>query len=68
VIAFVVNAIRVALMALLVAGGDKLAFDYWHEGTGSNIFSLVTMMLFGLFCKFMIQSEPPEPPESAETP
>jgi len=53
-VAFVINGIRVALMALLVAGGDGTSFRYWHEGEGSNIFSIITMLLFGLFCRFLL--------------
>ena len=51
-IAFVVNAVRVALMAVLVAYSNREAFDYWHLGTGSQIFFLITVLLFGLFCYF----------------
>jgi cyanoexosortase A len=64
-IAFFTNAIRVALMAILVAGGDQNAFYYWHQGEGSNIFSLVSMLLFGLFCYTQMppEDEPDEPDE-----
>ncbi len=48
-IGFVVNGIRVALMALLVASGDKAAFDYWHTGDGSLIFGLIAVVAFGAF-------------------
>ena len=34
-LAFIVNAVRVALMAIIVAKGDDNAFVYWHEGEGS---------------------------------
>ncbi|MBC7880540.1 MAG: cyanoexosortase A [Anaerolineae bacterium] len=68
-IAFFTNAIRVALMAILVAGGDKNAFFYWHEGEGSNIFSLVSMLLFGLFCYTQMASEDePDEPDEPGTP
>jgi len=49
VIAFVVNGFRVALMAVLVARNPE-AFDYWHTGTGSQIFFLICSLLFGGFC------------------
>jgi len=37
-VAFVVNGVRVALMAILVAYSSQEAFEYWHTGTGSEIF------------------------------
>lgn len=49
-IAFLVNAVRVALMAYLVAKSSTEAFDYWHLGTGSQIFFLICTILFGGFC------------------
>ncbi|MBW4626724.1 MAG: cyanoexosortase A [Brasilonema octagenarum HA4186-MV1] len=51
-LAFIVNALRVALMAILVAQGHMEVFDYWHEGDGSLVFSLIAVLLFGLFCWF----------------
>lgn len=50
IIAFLVNAVRVALMAFLVAQSNPEAFDYWHTGTGSQIFFLICTLLFGGFC------------------
>lgn len=49
-IGFVVNAARVALMAVLVAFSQKSAFEYWHTGNGSLIFAAIAVGLFGLFC------------------
>ncbi|WP_218082429.1 cyanoexosortase A [Anthocerotibacter panamensis] len=58
ILAFSVNGIRVALMALLVAANNQEAFKYWHEGDGSNLFSVVTMLLFGFFCRtFVLKDE-----------
>ncbi|MBD2081334.1 cyanoexosortase A [Leptolyngbya sp. FACHB-17] len=54
-IAFVVNSIRVALMAVLVAQNNRDAFDYWHLGTGSLIFSLISVSLFGLLCYVLLE-------------
>lgn len=67
VLAFVVNAVRVALMAVLVAYSSKEAFDYWHLGTGSQIFFLITVLLFGLFCYFAILKDDPDNREPMET-
>jgi len=58
-IAFVVNAARVGLMAVLVSLSQPEAFKYWHEGNGSAIFSMISVLIFGVFCWFAIlQNEP----------
>lgn len=56
-IAFLVNAIRVALMAYLVAKSNSEAFDYWHTGTGSEIFFLSCTILFGSFCYLITKQD-----------
>jgi cyanoexosortase A len=56
-IAFVVNGFRVALMAVLVANSTKEALEYWHKGDGSMLFSMVSVLIFGLFCLFILPSE-----------
>lgn len=58
-IGFIVNASRVALMAVLVSLSQPEAFKYWHEGNGSVIFSMIAVFIFGLFCWFAILQEPP---------
>jgi cyanoexosortase A len=58
-IAFIVNAARVALMAVLVSLSQPQAFKYWHEGNGSVIFSMIAVLIFGAFCWLAIlQNEP----------
>ncbi len=58
--AFVVNAARVALMAVLVSLSQPAAFKYWHQGNGSVVFSMIAVFIFGLFCWFAIlKDEPP---------
>lgn len=64
VIAFVVNAVRVALMAILNNAGDKNAFDYWHLGQGSLIFSAIAVFVFGLFCWLAFLRSPSQKPDS----
>lgn len=54
---FLVNAGRVSLMAVIVQTKDKQAFEYWHEGDGSLIFSLISVLLFGLLCWFLIDKQ-----------
>ncbi|MEP6519138.1 cyanoexosortase A [Microcoleus vaginatus] len=58
--AFLVNAARVALMALLVSLSQPEAFKYWHEGNGSVIFSMIAVFIFGLFCWFAILKDQPQ--------
>lgn len=58
-IAFIVNGIRVAILTLLVAYSNSKTFEYWHLGTGSQIFPMIGMIIFGLFCWFFILRKPP---------
>lgn len=60
IIAFVVNAARVALMAVLVSLSQPEAFKYWHEGNGSVMFSMIAVFIFGLFCWFAILKDQPQ--------
>lgn len=52
---FMVNGVRVALMALLVAYSSQANFEYWHKGDGSQIFALISALSFGLFCFLMLR-------------
>ncbi|MCL6433798.1 MAG: cyanoexosortase A [Leptolyngbyaceae cyanobacterium HOT.MB2.61] len=63
-IGFLVNSARVALMAILVAFSNDGAFEYWHSGNGSLIFSMISVGLFGLFCWLAFLRTPPETPET----
>lgn len=60
IVAFAVNAARVALMAVLVAFSQTESFKYWHEGNGSVVFSMIAVAIFGLFCWFFILREEPQ--------
>lgn len=40
-------------MAILVGYFHRETFEYWHEGTGSQIFFLTATLLFGAFCYFI---------------
>jgi cyanoexosortase A len=53
-IAFIVNGLRVALMAVVIANKQMEAFEYWHHGDGSLIFSLIAVSLFALFYWYLI--------------
>ncbi|QIZ70028.1 cyanoexosortase A [Oxynema aestuarii] len=63
---FVVNGIRVALMGLLVAYSSREAFEYWHYGDGSLVFSLLGVFIFGLICWFFILRTPPDKEDSQQ--
>jgi cyanoexosortase A len=63
-IGFVVNAARVALMAILISFSQRSAFDYWHEGGGSLVFSVISVLLFGGFCWVAFLRTAPEPPDA----
>ena len=66
-VGFIVNSIRVALMAILFSQSKRSAFDYWHLGTGSLIFSLIAVSLLGAVCYYFLeQSERSDTQEGAE--
>ena len=48
-IGFFVNAFRVILMAILVDNGNQESFIYWHEGDGSLIFGMISVIVFVIF-------------------
>mgnify|MGYP002776998869 CR=1 FL=1 len=56
-IAFLVNALRVALMAVFVALGDQTAFEYWHVGNGSLVFSTIAVLIFCLSSQVLLPHE-----------
>lgn len=58
-IGFVVNGVRVALMAYLTASDNLKAFEYWHTGDGSLIFSMIAVLIFALFCLLLLQLDEP---------
>ena len=43
-ISFISSIIRLIIMALVVK--DKVAFDHWHHGEGSSLFTSASMILF----------------------
>lgn len=57
---FIVNGVRVALMGVIVAKGNQEAFEYWHHGDGSLIFSMIAVIFFGLFCWFLLNMNEPK--------
>jgi cyanoexosortase A len=62
-IAFFVNMLRVALMAILVAEKQMDTFDYWHNGQGSLVFSGIATFFLVVFIKILIELlKPPQSP------
>lgn len=57
-IAFIVNGIRVALLAVLVANSQEGAFDYWHTGEGSSLFNLLSVAIFMSIYLFVLTPSP----------
>lgn len=66
VVGFVVNGARVALMTYLLAFYGQKAFEYWHYGDGSLIFSMIAVGIFGSFCWFMVLRDEPKNSPSGE--
>jgi cyanoexosortase A len=65
-IGFVVNALRVSLMAILVAQKQMAAFTYWHDGSGSLVFSVIGTLLLVSLVWLLIQIFTPEAPVQEE--
>lgn len=61
-IAFINSGIRVALMAVVVSNHE--AFNYWHGSEGNQIFSTISILLFGLLCHFAIEPDKLSTPAS----
>jgi cyanoexosortase A len=59
-IAFVTSGIRVALMAVVVSNQE--AFKYWHGPQGNQIFATISILIYGLFCRFLLQPNEPASP------
>jgi cyanoexosortase A len=51
-IGFFLGAFRVILMALIVA--DRPNFEFWHGHTGSQVFSTIGILVFGLLANYLI--------------
>jgi cyanoexosortase A len=60
-VGFLVNGVRVFIMAYLANTGDDQAFDYWHVGDGSQIFGAIAVLLFGGACYLLIQKDDIDP-------
>lgn len=64
---FVINTVRVALMSILVASSNPKTFEYWHTGNGSLIFSMISVLIFGLFCLVLLRLDEPKKQDSVKS-
>jgi cyanoexosortase A len=62
---FVVNGLRIAHLAVLAVSNQE-AFNYWHS-ENAQIFSLIDVLIIGLFCFFLIRQEPVEDESAVES-
>ncbi len=62
-IGFLVNAMRVSLMAILVAQKQMKAFEYWHDGSGSLVFSVIGTFVLVILLKILIELFAPKLPQ-----
>jgi exosortase/archaeosortase family protein len=65
-IGFIINALRVSLLAFLVNANNTEAFDYWHGSDGSLLFAVISICLFGVYCWFAHVQRFKVPPASGE--
>jgi cyanoexosortase A len=47
-VGFLVNAARVAVLGVAVAGEEEARFAFWHDGLGATAFSTATTVLAGI--------------------
>jgi hypothetical protein len=53
-------------MAVLVASSNQQAFEYWHGSEGNQIFSTISILVFGILCQFFLHENKLEHPENME--
>jgi cyanoexosortase A len=66
-IGFVVNAMRVSLMAILISQKQLAAFNYWHDGSGSLVFSVIGTFLLLLLVWVLIELFKSKSPEQGDS-
>jgi cyanoexosortase A len=52
---FILGVIRVCILTLAIPNPPR--FDYWHGDSGSQIFSTIGMMIFAIFCHWMLKQQ-----------
>lgn len=61
----VVNSVRMGLLAVLVAGQQTTAFEYWHGSAGAEIFSNISIFVISGW-GYLLLREQVESPEGLE--
>lgn len=51
-VGFVSNSLRVTMLVLLAS--NQKAFDYWHDGEGSQWFAVLMVFIFLFFCNWLL--------------
>jgi cyanoexosortase A len=54
-IAFVSNSVRIAILGAFLAANNEAGFEYWHQGDGSQIFTIIPVVIFGSLCLNLIK-------------
>ncbi len=67
-IAIPVNVMRLALLALLVAEDNQTGFDYWHSGSGGDIFATIALMLLAGVYYLLNNAKSPSFPKKPNSP
>jgi cyanoexosortase A len=52
---FLINAVRVALLAIFSTYTDKSMFEYWHSQGGALIFVCISVLLFAGLCALFLK-------------
>ncbi|MEI6427678.1 MAG: archaeosortase/exosortase family protein [Pseudanabaena sp. ELA607] len=55
VLVFMINGVRLMMLALFVHWQNRASFDYWHGDVGANIFSNLIVVVVGLWCYWRLQ-------------
>jgi exosortase/archaeosortase family protein len=68
-VGFVVNVVRVAVMATAVLNGSEAAFEYWHAGGGTVLIAVGATSVAGLAWWLILREPPrverPAPPDGS---
>jgi cyanoexosortase A len=66
-LAFIINGVRVALLAVMMAKQNLQAFDYWHEGNGSRLFGMFAVLSLCLFYLVLLRQQEAKKQDIAES-
>jgi cyanoexosortase A len=60
ILGFLMNVIRVALLAALSTPQSSAQFHYWHSTSGASLFVLLTLIIYGVFYFGLAKPAPSE--------